>query len=273
MPGRGETRLERFEVATADGVAHPCAALVPEAPRGLCLFLYGGGGSRETLAESRPLWDRWFAEGTLPPVVIATATVAPFGFYLDAPGCSLIARALPEAARRRYGLPKAPPALFGISMGGHAALAEVLRDPSRFGPVVALQPMVEPGWSPGDSPERCRDHYPPGIPEDYLGPGRTEAAWQAHHPAHIARRNRDALRGLPPLYLEAAAEDRYHAHEGAIFLHGVLDDLGAAHTWTLTPGADHVGDSVIPRLDAAAQWLGQQLRLPPRPEPYTDDRQ
>ena len=80
-----DTSLDRFTVTTPDGIAHPAAALIPPAPQGMCLFLYGGGGSRETLAESRPLWEQWMASGTLPPLIIATATVRPFGFYLDEP--------------------------------------------------------------------------------------------------------------------------------------------------------------------------------------------
>ena len=170
-------------------------------------------------------------------------------------------RSLPGAVRRRHTLPDQPPAVLGISMGGHAALAAVLGAPGDFGPTAVLQPMIEPGWRPEDSPPRCRSHYPPGVPETYLGEERTAAAWQAHHPAWIARRSHAAgrLPPLPPLWLEAAAEDRFHAQEGAAFLHEVLEELGAPHDWVLTAGADHVGESVVPRLGAAARWLGQAL--------------
>jgi len=256
------TTLETFSVTTPDGRSHPAAALVPPSPVGTCLFLYGGGGSRDTLAESRPLWDRWLGDQVLPPLIIATASVRPFGFYLDAPDHldrTLVGRTLPEALRSRYGV-AGPPALFGISMGGHAALSLLLEQPERFGPTAVLQPMVEPGCSPEDSPQRCRSHYPPGVPEAYLGAERTQAAWQAHHPAWVARRTgAEGLATLPPLYLEAAAADRFHAQEGASFLHEVLDELGAAHHWVWSEGADHIGASVVPRMNAAAAWLGGAL--------------
>ena len=254
-------RIDRFDVTTPDGVAHACAALHPggDGPHRLCLFLYGGGGGLETLEESRPLWESWFAEGLLPPMLVATAAVRPFGFWLDEPDHleeTLWADALPAAVGARYPV-SGRPLVLGISMGGHAALAGSFARPGRFAAVAALQPMVEPGWDPDDSPRRCRQHYPPGIPERLLGARRDAEVWRAEHPAWRARRHAMAWAQAPaPLWIEAAGADRFHAQEGALFLHEALVQLGIAHTFTVSEGADHVGPSVVPRLTEAARWLG-----------------
>lgn len=249
------TSLENFDVSTPDGVAHPAAALVPPAPRGAVLFLYGGGGSCETLVESRRLWESWMEHALLPPVVVATATVLPFGFYLDTDERleqTLFAESLPAALVHRYGVAK--PALLGISMGGHAAFALLFSHPLRFGPLSVLQPMVEPGWHPDEAPPHCRSHYPPGIPSGYLAQPRDPSMWRRYHPAWLARRAGERI--AAPLRIEAAEQDRFHAQEGAQFVHGVLNDLGVPHVWKLTAGADHVGDTVVPRLTEAVRWLG-----------------
>ena len=48
----------------------------------LLLMLHGGGDSAEFLATMRPLFDGLWADGTLPPMVVATPS-AGRSFYLD----------------------------------------------------------------------------------------------------------------------------------------------------------------------------------------------
>src|SRR5689334_14573096 len=87
----------------------PCAVALPDAePRGLplCLFLYGGSGSRETLADIAPL----IADV---PMVVATPDVGPWSFYL-APWDTFIVDTFIPHLRATYGLTTT--SLVGISM-------------------------------------------------------------------------------------------------------------------------------------------------------------
>ena len=73
------SRIDRFDLADPVHGVVPCAAILPpdrSAP--ICLFLYGGGGSRETLVEIAPLIASV-------PMVFVTPDVGPLGFDLDDP--------------------------------------------------------------------------------------------------------------------------------------------------------------------------------------------
>src|SRR5262245_61833977 len=86
-----ESELVRFDVRDAKHGEVPCAAVVPHGQNRVaralpvCLFLYGGGGSRESLADIRVALDAWWAAGALPHMLIATPDTGPFNFYLDDP--------------------------------------------------------------------------------------------------------------------------------------------------------------------------------------------
>lgn len=230
--------------------------------RPICLFLYGGGGSAETLLAIEPLLASAWQAGTLPACRVATATVDPWGFYLDeaARGTaweSFIADRLTAALQRDH---EAPIGLLGISMGGYGALKIVLSRPQKFAAVAALAPMLEPSLRADAVPLRNRYHYPAEVPAALLGPTRDADLYAADHPAGRARRNADALRqsGLG-IYIDAGSADALHAHDGAEFLHRVLWALDIRHEYHLLADADHVGPSLLPRLQAALQWLGQRL--------------
>src|SRR3954471_1182070 len=83
-----ESDLIRFDVLDDQHGAVPCAAVLPRAattPLPLCLFLYGGGGSRESLAEIQGALEAWWASGVVPPMLVATPDTGAFTFYLDDP--------------------------------------------------------------------------------------------------------------------------------------------------------------------------------------------
>jgi hypothetical protein len=44
----------------------------------------GGGGSRQSLVDCRPLFDSWWSDGSLLPMVLATPSVG-MSYYLDDP--------------------------------------------------------------------------------------------------------------------------------------------------------------------------------------------
>jgi S-formylglutathione hydrolase len=244
----------------------------------LTLFLYGGGGSRQTLIEARPLFEQCWSAGTAPPVVLACATVGEFSYYLDHPEGryrweSFLTEDFPRHLRATYRVraDRASTALLGISMGGYGALKIAFKHPTLFGVVAALQPMMEPGFRATDAGERNHLHFIAGGPEELIGPGRVPAVFEANQPAARARDNAQAIRESDQaIYLEAGDADALHAHDGAEFLHRVLWELDISHEYHLVRGADHVGPSVAPRLRAAFEWLGVQLRQAREGGPTSD---
>src|ERR1019366_7171906 len=104
----------------------PYAVLAPPGrdksePLPLCMFLMGGGGSRQSLVDCQPLFEGWWAQGSLAPMVLATPS-AGMSYYLDWE--NFIADDFLSHLRAEYNAGKDPDstAISGISMGGYGAL-------------------------------------------------------------------------------------------------------------------------------------------------------
>jgi S-formylglutathione hydrolase len=280
------SRIEIGELAADFAAAEvPYAVIVPDDNRGphpLCLFLYGGGGSHRTLVDCQPLFERWWAEGVVPPMVMACADTGTMSYYLDHPDGSarwetFIAEDFPAHLRATYDVRRDREATFiaGISMGGYGSLKIALRRPERFAAVAAIQPLLEPGLRDADIGARNRLHHMVGGPRELLGENR-DAVFRANNPANRALANADAIRksGLA-IYIEAGGDDFLNAHDGAEFLHRVLWDLDIAHEYRLIRGADHGGPTFIRRMRDAFMWLGSvsaQLDRAGAPSPTADER-
>jgi S-formylglutathione hydrolase len=199
---------------------------------------------------------------------VITPNVAPWGFYLDDPQRgsaweSFVARRLLCHLQGTAAEPQVPVGIVGISMGGYGALKMALCRPQAFRAVAAIAPMVEPAFAAQKVRPRNRYHYPPEVPAALLGPSgadRDASLYAADHPAGRAVRHAEALRtGALAIYLDAGTADALNAHDGAEFLHRVLWDLDVPHDYRLWEGADHVGPSLVPRLEAALVWVGGKL--------------
>lgn len=266
--------VERFSVPNPRGGEAACTAVFPTAPTEplpACLFLYGGGGSAETLVQMRPMLERWWRDEGVPPMVFASAEVGAMSFYLDddEAGTSweqLVAEALLERVRERLPVRKdaASTGLLGISMGGYGALKIAFARPGTFGAVAAVQPMLEPARYADQAPLRNRFHFPPEAPPRLLGQQRDAELYARDSPIGRAIDNADALRdaGLE-IYLEVGDRDVFNAHDGTELLHRVLWELELGHEYHLVHGADHGGPTLVPRLREAATWLGERLSPPP----------
>src|SRR5580704_264592 len=97
------------------------ALIVPpgSGPFPLCVVLIGGGGSRQSLVDCQPLFDRWWEEGVLAPMVFATPS-AGMSYYLEDPrgecwDSFIIDEFIPHL-RGAYNT--SDTAITGISMGG-----------------------------------------------------------------------------------------------------------------------------------------------------------
>lgn len=234
----------------------------------LCLMLHGGGGNRDMLVGFKATFDAWWADGSVPPMVVATASTGELSFYLDHPDGrtrweTFVAEAFPAHLRERYavGGDAASTVITGVSMGGCGSLKVAFARPDAFAAVAALEPAVEPGYRSADSTARSRIYsmLADDLPE-LLGPERDAALFEANHPPARLRANADAVRksGLA-IYLECGDDDALNLHDGTEFLHRVLWDLDISHEYHLVRGADHVGPSLVPRLHRAMTWLGQAL--------------
>lgn len=242
-------------------------------PLPLCLMLMGGGGSRQNLVDCQPLFDAWWSDGSIPPMVFATPS-AGMSYYLEDPeggvrwDSFLVEEFVPHLrATCNVGFDRLSTAITGISMGGFGALKTAFARPDQFGAVAAMQPMIEPGLRDSEVGARNRIHHMAGGPPKLVGPARDAALFEANHPANRARANANLIRdrGLA-IYIDAGDNDFLNAHDGAEFLHRALWHLDLSHEYHLVRGADHGGPSMRPRMRAMFTWAGavmSELRSAP----------
>jgi S-formylglutathione hydrolase len=243
----------------------------------LCLVLHGGGGSHQNLVDSKPIYDELWASGAMPPMVLASASLSPLGFYLDHPGGrirweSFITQDFLSHLRRTYKLSgdRSSTIITGTSMGGHGSLRIAFRNPDRFAAVAALEPAIDPALQVDDVTARNCFFYPMVLESggdasanQLVGSNRDGAVFTANNPANLAIANADAIRtsGLA-IYIEVGDEDLFNLHDGAEFLHRVLWDLDISHEYHLVRGADHVGPTLLPRMRHSYAWVGSVLTPP-----------
>jgi len=258
-------------------------------PMPLCLVLHGGGGNHQNMIDSKALFDDLWASKSIPPIVFASASTSPLGFYLDhADGSAswerFIALDFIAHLRRTYNLraDRDSTVISGVSMGGHGSLRIAFRHPEQFAAVAALEPALDPALRVDEVGERNRFFYPlvmdaggDHTADKLIGKNRDAALFDANNPANLAIANADAIRasGLA-IFVEAADQDVFNLHDGAEFLHRVLWDLDIAHEYRVARGADHVGPTLGPRMRAAYSWVGSILTAPKgqEDEPTAEER-
>jgi S-formylglutathione hydrolase len=258
--------ISRFDLHDPVHGSVPCTAIRPEHPGPLpvCLFLFGGGGSADTLLAIAPLLREMFQAKRVPPMVVACAGVAPFCFYLDDPQRgmrweSLVSQTLVERVKKDFDT-NGDAGLVGISMGGYGALKIAFAEPRAFRAVAALAPMVEPSLRANGTPLRNCFHYPPEVPQALLGPERDAALFDCDHPARRAQRNARAICDNDlAIWLDAGSRDACNAHDGTEFLHRTLWQLDIPHEYHLLRDADHVGPTLVPRIESAFAFVAQHL--------------
>jgi S-formylglutathione hydrolase len=252
------SNIELSELSSAGFPAPvPCAVIAPEVsgPLPLCIVLMGGGGSRQSLVDCQPLFDRWWAEGVLAPMVFATPS-AGMSYYLD--WDSFILEDFVPHLRTTFHT--GATAITGISMGGYGALKMAFAHPEQFAAVAVMNPMLEPGLNDTQIGARNRIHHATGGPAPLIGPARDPGVFASNNPANRAISNASRIReSALPIYLEAGDNDFVNAHDGTEFLHRVLWDLDISHEYHLVRGADHGGPTFRPRMRATYVWLSAAL--------------
>jgi S-formylglutathione hydrolase len=266
-------RALRFDLEDPTHGQVPCAALVPEQhAHAACLFLYGGGGSRDNLIDLQATFEVAWNTGQLEPCIIATPDVGPWSFYLEDPqrGYAWESFITQRFAPKVQALTTQPTllALAGISMGGYAALKLAFQHPQLFKAVAAISPMLEPYTTPNTVPLRNRYFYPPEVPQALLGEQRDEALYQSDHPTSRAKTNAATLKAHNlAIYIDAAGQDTLHAQDGAESLHRELWHQDIPHEYHLRKNTDHTGPDLPERLTTAFQWITQNLQPKAAPSP------
>jgi pimeloyl-ACP methyl ester carboxylesterase len=158
----------------------PYAVLSPQraGPLPLCIFLLGAGGTRENLIDLQPMFEEWWRERILPPMIVATPSPGMDYYLEDTAGILrwdsfLAAELIPEL--RANLCASQVTILAGISGGGYGALKLAFAYPRNFAAVAAMQPMLEPGLRVTDAGPRNRLHHVAGGPPQLIGPVRDAA--------------------------------------------------------------------------------------------------
>ena len=244
----------------------------------LLLSLHGDGGNRDVLAQrQQALFDELWADGSFPPVVVATPS-ANRSVYMNARNGDerwedfMVDDFLSHlGATYRVRTDREGLLLTGASMGGTGSLLLGFKHPDRFAAVAALEPGIRPVLSWDEVRPKhflSREDMEPlyGWPVD-------RERWAANNPASIIHADPDTIRdsGLQ-IYVEAGDQDVFWLYEGAEFLHQTLWDAKIPHEYHLVRGADHVGATLERRRREALRFLGRVLAPPPPDNSVTRSR-
>ena len=235
----------------------------PGRPLPLIVHLHGAMSSAAFLDTAKPIYDRAWASGNLPPaVVVCASTPTSGGFYIDfANGPAwetLVGTELPEQLEADFDLSGIRAAI-GFSMGGYGALKLAARNPDRYRAVAALCPAVFPAERADEVPARNR---PAILGELNQAMGKGIDGYSDNCIPTLIRHRRDAIAasGLR-IFLECGERDEFGLYDGALHLHRVLESLQLPHDWVSLPEAGHA-DAVAERLAKAIDALGEALKWP-----------
>jgi len=273
-PTQAESQLERGQIRT-ELVPSPIAyrALLPsggeismEEGLPLLILLHGGGGDEDFLADMKPVFDKAWGTGALPPLVVVTPA-GERSLYLDWKDGSerwetfLMNEFLPHVQERFHTSTERRHTLVaGISMGGLGSLRMAFKHPLTFGAVAALEPGIEAATEWNATTLRDTFYRQDGILEERFGDPVDPDHWAANAPVHLAATegHRIAASNLA-IYFECGDQDMFMLTYGAERLHRLLFDQGISHEYRLVRGADHVGPTIPGRFLDALTFLGKQL--------------
>ncbi len=142
-------------------------------------------------------------------------------------------------------------ALLGISMGGYAALRIAFARPEAFGRVATHSAML---LTRPPSRDQGAGRWHMAAFEAVFGSPIDAALWSANDPLALAEKAE--ARGLPALWLDCGADDRYGLAEGHRRLHEVLEKRHVPHAFDLPPG-DHGYDFVRAVLERSLAFLSE----------------
>jgi S-formylglutathione hydrolase FrmB len=144
-------------------------------------------------------------------------------------------------------------ALFGVSMGGYAALRIALSHPQLYAAVATHSAMLLSG---PPRPGQGADPYQLAAFARVFGEPPDLALWKANDPLEWAQRADP--RAVPALSFDCGDHDRYGLGAGHEELHQRLQARGVAHEFALRPG-DHGYEYVRSVLPASLEFLSKKI--------------
>jgi len=247
--------------------AVPYAAITPQGdesgPFPLCIVLHGGGGSRLSLVDCGVLFENWWSDGSLRPMVLASPSRGMSYYVEDAADSTrwdaFVAESFVEWLRATCNVrsDRSSTVIHGMSMGGYGALKIAFNYPEVFSAVAAMEACSRTGilrW-PDHRAQQAASWVGRSVPADRAGSGSGSVCGQHSSQPGDSKRGADSRAGSGDLY--RGWRSRFHQRPRWLeFLHRVLWDLDISHEYRLTRGADHVGPTMIPRMREAYTWLG-----------------
>jgi S-formylglutathione hydrolase FrmB len=204
-----------------------------------------------------PILDELWAKHALPDFVVVAVDGgnsfflnSPQGAYEDLVTKDLVAFAESNFRVRRE---RSGRALFGVSMGGYAALRIGLSHPDLFAAVATHSAMLLSG---PPRPGQGADPYQLAAFARVFGEPPDLALWKANDPLEWAQRA-DA-RTVPALSFDCGDHDRYGLAAGHEELHRRLQARAIPHEFALRPG-DHGYEYVRAVLPSSLEFLSKRL--------------
>lgn len=218
----------------------------------LVLVLHGAFSSADRLDDLLPPVTGMWADGSLPPCVLACASTPTVGGFYIGGWETAVAEALPAEIHRRYRTDPARVSLLGASMGGYGALKIAFADPGRWAAVAATSPVLL-----NDAPGPRNTVSVLAALRDAM----TVSGWERESVLHRLRRHADAIRAAElPIMVRCGDRDVFALQDGAERLHRELWDLDIAHEFHLVRDADHAGPEAADAARAALAFLAAAWR-------------
>ncbi|HET7293247.1 MAG TPA: alpha/beta hydrolase-fold protein [Vicinamibacteria bacterium] len=205
------------------------------------------------------LLDRLWSEGRMPQFVVV-AVDGGNSFFVNGPAGryeDLVTKDAPAwiEANLRVHRGRDARGLWGVSMGGYAALRIALSQPEAYFAVNTHSAMLLdalPTREAGAGRWQMDAFY--RVFGDPIDP----ALWTANDPLRLAA-NADARR-TPALRFDCGAQDRYGLAKGNQALHDALAARGVKHAFALSPG-DHGYEYVLSVAETGLRFLGDALAV------------
>jgi S-formylglutathione hydrolase len=261
------TFITESVAARSTGVDVDYAVLVPtHTPPGqslpLILHLHGAMSSAASLHDAKEAYDSAWASGALPPALVACASTPTMGgFYVDHAGGpawgTFVGEEFPEHLGRCFDL-SGMRVVIGFSMGGYGALKIVFGAPDRYAAVAALCPTIFPAETASAVPEVNR----PAILNDLnRAMGEDERTYSRNSVYGRLRANRSIIqRSGMRIYFDCGTADEFSLHDGAAYLHEVLEQFDIPHDFRSVAGAGHADEQMPVRRAEAIRVLGDALQ-------------
>lgn len=140
-------------------------------------------------------------------------------------------------------------------MGGYGALKLAIKRAGAFCAVSALCPTIFPAERAIDVPERNR----PAVLTD-LNNAMDKAGYEINSVPCLLRNRVEALKAAgTDLFIDCGEADEFMLHDGAVYLHMLMSELGVGHVFRSVHGAGHT-TLVEDRQRAAVSFIAAALR-------------